>query len=197
MQTLNEVENPFEWYYEMYPKEKDMVESLHHRIHGNYLFDLMTWYYRAEKHLILANQFVFRNRNLTVAPDLAVIKDVDLTDNERRYIVSWKVDPPRRPAPAFTLEISSAENYEKAIDADKLPDKYARLGVKEYFAYDPLGVWDENVRLKGWRNVAGQMQPLPMVNGRIWSTELSCWLLEDEAFLRLEDVNGKRLLTEA
>jgi Putative restriction endonuclease len=192
MQTLNEVENPLKWYYELYPEEKDMAEALQHRILGNYLYELLIWYYRAEKHLILANQVVYRDRKLMVSPDVTVIKNVGLTKKQRIKFTSWKVDPPSRPAPSIAIEISS-----KDIEPDKLPEKYAELGVKEYFAYDPLGVWQQEVKLMGWRNQNGTMQPLDLENGRLWSDELNCWLVEDEEFLRLLDIDGNRLLTKA
>jgi Uma2 family endonuclease len=194
MQTLYEVEDSLKWYYELYPEELDMSESLQHRDINDYLRQVLLWYYRFEKHLILANQLIFQP-GIHTSPDIAVIKNVTLPKN--RKIVSWKVNPPSRPAPSVTLEISSESNWDKDIEADKLPKQYAELGVKEYFAYDPEGFWGEAGRLKGWRNENGVLHPLVVQNERVWSNELNCWVACNDDWLWFEDRSGKRLLTEA
>lgn len=197
MQTLNELENPIKWYYELYPEEETMSEADRHFSLVHYLYELLKWYYRAEKHLILGNIVVYRDRKLMTSPDITVVKNVELTEAERDKLSGWKVNPPERPAPAVTLEISSESNYPKDIQAHRLPRDYARLGVKEYFAYDPLGVWGEAVRLKGWRNEEGIMQPLEYVEGMLWSEELECMLIPAGRYLWLSNREGKMLMTEA
>lgn len=197
MQTITELETPIKWYYELYPEEEEMSEAYQHRSLSHYLYQLLTWYYRAENHLILANLVVYRNRKQMTSPDVAVVKDVNLDEEALRKLAGWKVNPPIQPAPTVVFEISSEGNWDKDITLDKLPDRYAKLGVQEYFAFDPLGVWGEAVTLKGWRNQNGQPTSISLENGRMWSSELNCWLVPDNEFLWLDDINGNRLLTES
>jgi Uma2 family endonuclease len=197
MQVIDEVDSPIKAYYERFPEEKDMAEAYQHRDLADYLRQVLMWYYRAEKYLILSNQVVMKDKNLTTSPDIAVIKDVDLTPAQIRRISGWKINPPKRPAPAVTIEISSESNYPKDIDLDKLPRDYAELGVKEYFAFDPFGYWGLEVQLRGWRNQNGRIEELPLEDGRIWSEELNCWIVSEDEFLWLEDKNRNRLLTRA
>jgi Uma2 family endonuclease len=201
MQTLNpspplnafETEDSLAWYYELYPEEYDMAETLLHRDLGDYLRQVLKWYFYAQSCLILANQLVFR-KGLYTSPDIAVIKDVNLP--KHRKVTSWKVTS-RRKAPNVTLEISSSGNWDKDILLDKLVKSYAELGVGEYFAFDPEGFWGEEERLKGWRNDGGAMRPLPLEGNKIWSNELNCWLVAGHEWLWLEDGAGKVLLTGA
>jgi Uma2 family endonuclease len=198
MKTLDDLETSLEWYFEMHPEERDMGESFRHMRIGDYLRQVLLWYFRAEKHVILKNQIVFTDRTHTTSPDIAVIKNVNLSEAEVDDLVSWRIDPPRRPAPSVVIEISSSGNWDKDIELDKLPERYAEFGVKEYFAYDPKGYWeDEEVSLKGWRNENGQMEALELEDGRIWSVELNCYVVDNDGGLIFEDANGNRLLTEA
>jgi Uma2 family endonuclease len=197
MKTLENLETSLKWYFEMHPEEEDMAETYKHMDLGDYLRQVLSWYYRFEKHLILKNQLVFSDDSLYTSPDIAVVKDVNLTKTQIEKLKSWKINPPSRPAPALAIEISSDSNWDKDIELDKLPKKYADLGVKEYFAYDPEGYWNEEVRLKGWHNVNGQMQPLKLKDGKIWSQELNCYVAADASWLWFEDKKGKTLLTKA
>jgi Uma2 family endonuclease len=198
MKTLNELDTSLKWYFDMHPEEKDMGETYKHMKIGDYLRQVLLWYFRAEKHLILKNQVVFTTIHRTTSPDIAVVKNVNLSEEEKDNIVSWRIEPPHRPAPSLVIEISSSGNWDKDIELDKLPARYAEFGVKEYFAFDPKGYWeDEEVGLKGWRNENGQMQPLDLVDNKIWSDELNCWVVDADGKLCFEDAAGNLLLTES
>jgi Uma2 family endonuclease len=197
MQTLTELDNSLKWYFELHPEELDMAEAYDHMDLGDYLRQVLLWYYHFEKYLILKNQLVFIDKTVYTSPDIAVVK-VALSREERKKLRSWRVNPPDRPAPAVAFEISSESNYPKDIDADKLRKDYADIGVKEYFAYDPDNYWGENVRLKGWRNNKGQMQALPLVDGRkIWSNELNCYVAASNDWMWFETREGELLPTRA
>ncbi len=129
-----------------------------------------------------------------VAPDIAVIKGVAL-----RPLTSWRIGT-TGPAPHVVFEILSAETWKK--DLEEKPDLYARLGVQEYFAYDPtpspLAATQE--RLFGWRRDprSGRMLALlPNEDGSLWSRELDSFLVPDKQMLRLSDRNRQLRLTEA
>jgi hypothetical protein len=70
--------------------------------------------------------------------------------------------------------------------------------VLEYFAYDPLGVWEGfEVKLRGWRTVDGQAVEIePNEQGWLWSNELSCWLVADNQYLRLCNSEGMQIMSE-
>jgi len=130
-----------------------------------------------------------------VAPDIAVIKGVAL-----RPLTSWRVQP-TGPAPHVVFEILSAETWKK--DLEEKPALYARLGVQEYFAYDPTPsplAPATRERLLGWQRdpLSGRMLALlPNDDGSLWSQELDSLLVPDEQMLRLSDRNGQLRLTEA
>src|SRR5436309_1617773 len=82
----------------------------------------------------------------SLAPDIAVIKGVPV-----RPVNSWRVGR-TGPAPEVVFEILSAETWKK--DVEEKPVAYARMGIQEYFAYDPnfppLAAATTG-RLFGWR----------------------------------------------
>jgi hypothetical protein len=130
-----------------------------------------------------------------LAPDLAVIKGVTFQESR-----SWRVGK-TGPAPQVVLEIMSTETWKK--DLFEKPMKYARMGVQEYFAYDPhlppLARATAR-RLFGWRldketQVMRELSLEP--GGRLWSIELGSFLIPDGKYLRLYDGHGQLRLTEA
>ncbi|HZT99592.1 MAG TPA: Uma2 family endonuclease [Ktedonobacteraceae bacterium] len=132
----------------------------------------------------------------SVAPDIAVIKAVAL----RPELTTWRVQT-TGPAPYVVLEILSAETWKK--DLEEKPDIYARLGVHEYFAYDPTPsplAPATRGRLFGWQRdpLWGRMTALlPNADGSFWSEELDSFLVPDKQLLRLADRQRQRRLTQA
>jgi len=80
---------------------------------------------------------------------------------------------------------------------------YARMGVKEYYAYDPNEPplrRGRGRRLFGWhleRDRREMRELLPSQDGRLWSPYLASWLVPDREYLRLYDSQGQRRLTRA
>jgi Uma2 family endonuclease len=195
--TIQKALDPIELYYQEFPEERDMTEGYLHRDLTEYLRGLLRWYYRSQPYLITANLVIYDAKNKT-APDLAVIKGVQLSEAEQRALLGWEVNPPVHPAPAFVLEVSSKENWNKDTDADKNRARYQRMGVSEYFACDPLGYWGESIRLKGWRyQKENAVEIEPDAQGWFWSQELGLWLAMEGAELRFYDENRQLLLTRA
>jgi Uma2 family endonuclease len=87
------------------------------------------------------------------SPDVFVIFGVS-----KRPRRSYKVWQERGKIPSFVLEITSLTT--KKQDETTKPELYARLGVEEYFQYDPTGDY-LNPQLKGRRLVNGQYEPIP------------------------------------
>jgi Uma2 family endonuclease len=179
-------------------EEESMPESIVHADLIWYLVALLRWLFQGELCAICEN-FAFlpplERPGPPVAPDIAVIKGVSL-----RPLTSWRVET-TGPAPHVVLEILSADTWKK--DLEEKPDTYARLGVHEYFAYDPTPsplAPATRERLFGWRRdpLSGRMTPLrPNEDGFLWSEELASYLVPDEQLLRLADRNRQRRLTEA
>ena len=81
-----------------------------------------------------------RVRAESIAPDVLVAFGVG--ERERDSYVVWQEGK----APDFVLEIASKSTWRQ--DVEEKPERYASLGVKEYFLYDPAGGWLEP-RLQG------------------------------------------------
>jgi hypothetical protein len=98
------------------------------------------------------------------------------------------------------FEIASEETWTR--DLLEKPDRYARMGVQEYFAYDPNEPpmrRSEPFRLFGWRldTDTGLMQRMePGPDGRLWSRHLDSLLVPDGSYLRLYDREGNLRLTQ-
>ena len=82
------------------------------------------------------------NPRVSVAPDVFVV--IGAEDRERRSYKLW--EEPK--APDFVMEVASESTWKD--DLEKKGDVYARLGVREYWQYDPR--WEYlPFRLGGWR----------------------------------------------
>jgi len=69
------------------------------------------------------------------------------------------------------------------------------MKVQEYIQYDPTGDYLKP-RLQGIRRAGDSYEPIPMVNGRLYSEVLRLWLEPDGKRLRMIDpVTQKRILT--
>jgi hypothetical protein len=99
------------------------------------------------------------------------------------------------------VEIASEETWKN--DRKKKPALYGRMGVLEYFLYDPNtpACWPQpKRRLLGWRwnPVSQKMRRLASDRkGRIWSEQLDSWLVPDGGYLRLHDRHHHLRLTQA
>ena len=187
------------YYYDSHPTEEDLMgETAVHAALVRYVMDVLSWLFHDQSCALYENLNFYQTPNpheYPVAPDIAVIKGVEYIDD----IPSWRVGK-TGPAPHVVFEVASEETWKKDL-ADKRVI-YARMGVQEYFAYDPhphpvyRGVMGR--RLLGWQLVDGIMQELPPgPDGRLWSGHLDSFLLPDGKLLRLTDQQGSLRLTEA
>ncbi len=127
------------------------------------------------------------NPRRSVAPDVFVAKGA--AKHRRRIYKMWE-EPPI----TVVFEVTSPSTRRE--DLVKKRDLYARLGVREYFLYDPLA---EYLRpsLQGFRLDDGVYQPIePDAEGALVSEELGLRLLLVDGLLRLTDlVTGATLLS--
>ena len=134
------------------------------------------------------------NPRASAAPDAFVVFGA-----ERRQRMTYKLwEEPK--APDFALEVASANTWRE----DEGPKRglYERLGVREYWQYDPTGE-HLGVRLKGWRLVDGAYEAQPVVASLdgtrfLRSETLGLELrVKGEEMYFLDPATGERLLSHA
>ena len=132
------------------------------------------------------------NPRVSVAPDVFVVFGV-----EDRMRMSYKVWEEGK-GPDFVLEVASPSTWRE--DVGRKRDIYARLGVGEYWLYDPMGEHLSPV-LQGYRLVGGGYERQPLLeslDGRLGlhSEGLGLELWEKGREMRFRDpVTGLDLLS--
>ncbi len=196
---IEQTRDEIEYYYDRHPTEEDLMgESRLHAELVHYLMEVLKWLFRDQLCAIYENFNFYQTRNKyekPLAPDIAIIKGVARWPER-----SWRVGV-HGPAPHVVFEIASEETWKR--DLEEKPHLYARMGVQEYFAYDPNQppVWrNEPYRLCGWLldKESGLMQKItPGPGGRLWSQQLDSLLVPDGPELRLYDRSWHVRPTEA
>ena len=139
---------------------------------------------------ISGNIFVYYqpgNPALSVSPDILVSLGVERRD--RRTYRTWEEGK----APDFVLEVLSPSTAWKDLTTER--DVYAKLGVREYFLFDPAG---DRMRppLQGYRLDWGRYEPLPALDPlavRSGVLGLDLWV-DDLRHLRMRDaMTGENL----
>jgi Uma2 family endonuclease len=170
-----------------------MGETEWHVIWTFRLYELLTRRYRNERVYVASDMFVYYEEGVPwrkFAADAMVIKDCDT--RRRRIFKIWEEG--RVPNAVFEL----VSRGTKRDDLEFKPGLYERLGIGEYFLYDPLG---EEIRpqLQGYRLSAVGYEPIrPDSAGRLHSHELGLWLrVEDGDLVFYDSGTGEKLLTDA
>ncbi|HLH61461.1 MAG TPA: Uma2 family endonuclease [Ktedonobacteraceae bacterium] len=194
-----QIEDEVEYYYDSHPTEEDVMgETADHALLVNYLMAVLTWLFHGQLCAIYENLNFYQTPNKNerpIAPDIAVIQGAAF-----RRVKSWRIGV-YGPAPQVVFEIGSEETW--ANDLEEKVWKYARMGVEEYYAYDPNDPMlslsrRKGQRLFGWQRDAatGLMHPLSLdAHGQLWSPRLDSSLVADEQYLRLYDSRGDVRLT--
>ncbi len=94
------------------------------------------------------------NPKVSVAPDVFVV--FGAADYPRLNYKLW--EEPK--APDFALEVASPSTWRDDLGWKR--ELYARLGVKEYWQYDPVGGLLP-AKLLGWRPAGGAYEPQPVI----------------------------------
>lgn len=114
--------------------------------------EVLRQYLRGRRATVLGNQFLYYAESfpkLRVAPDVMVIFDVEPGGRDNYKI--WE----EKQVPAVIFEITS-----KGTKTEDLTEKkvlYERLGVQEYWLFDPKGEWIKS-QLRGYRLEEGYRQ---------------------------------------
>lgn len=176
-----------------YPESdgKPMGETDEHRQRMIEHLQVLEDYYRGQRVYVSGDLLVYYeqgNPRRFVVPDAFVVKG--LTPKARRVYKIWVEGK----APDVVLETTSKRTKRK--DTVEKPELYARLGIKEYFLFDPTQDYLDPP-LQGYRLAGGGYVRLePDSAGGLQSPELGLRLLPVEnrlQFFRLD--TGELLLT--
>ena len=194
----------------LYPEEyiikedlKEMGDINIHQLVIDYIKNVLKQLYKINGWTVLTNINIthpaIRNSRNYIVPDIALIKAV-LSKENFDLLRRWNG---LRQPPSVVVEISSSSTWRHDVenDDDDKPAIYGRIGVTEYFVYDPNTppVWKDSkgVRLRGWRFEDQQPKEIePDALGRLWSEELQSYFVPAGTELHLTDINGNRRLTE-
>lgn len=169
-------------------------------IHAQVLEDLRFALVRRYAHVpdvyVWGNLFLYYREGdpkSCVCPDVFLIRGVGKrTDNRRRTYKLWEEGGR---VPSLVIEVTSESTRDEDVEKKK---RYERLGVEEYFLFDPLGEY-LRPRLQGLRLEGGRYQPLVQrVDGALESRTTGLVLKPEGKQLRLVDKEtGETLLTAA
>ena len=144
-----------------YPIEDDtpLAESEHQLIPLVYAYNALTAWFAADPATwVGSDMFLYYEEgrpHRVVAPDLFIVSGTQKT--ERRDIFQTWVEGR---VPDFILELTSPSTY--ANDRDTKFALYQRLGVREYWLYDPTPEQFLHPFLQGNRLVDGHYQTIPV-----------------------------------
>ncbi len=151
---------------------------------------------RRERVYVACDTFVYYREGdagARVAPDVFVVRGVS-GENRKSYRV-WREGP----VPQWVLEVASEATVRRDLAAKK--KLYRRLGVREYWQFDPTGETLgrlRGARLEGWALRGGRYEPLETTaEGAAWSAELGLGLEVQGELLRFRDpATGLRIPTQ-
>ncbi|TVS20960.1 MAG: Uma2 family endonuclease [Planctomycetaceae bacterium] len=177
----------------VYPESdgKPMGETDYHRKEIIRQIELLEDYYRGQKVYVSGDLLVYYvegDPRKYVVPDAFVVKGI--VPQDRRTYKIWVEGK----APDMVIETTSRRTRRK--DRQIKPELYARLGVKEYFLFDPLGEYLDPP-LQGFRMDGGAYQRIELAkDGGLDSHELQLRLRLGDGHLDFVHRNtGERLLT--
>jgi Uma2 family endonuclease len=135
------------------------------------------------------NQFLYYvqgDPRQVICPDVTVTRGIPKKPPRRTYQL-WVEGKP----PCLVVEVTSAST--RGEDLGKKKSCYERMGVEDYFLYDPFGEY-LNPSLQGFRLVDGRYRKIrPDLDGSLptWAIGLKLKVVEER--LRLVDAEGNLL----
>jgi len=190
---INYIERYYDSHQSELEEEEELGQSRSHFQAIQYLLLILQWLFesKGQKVGIVSEIGFYQTANKLEKPrqpDLAVVDGLEVVPKRKKdYSPSYYVGADG-PPPRLIFEIASQNTWQ--ADLEEKPGVYARMGVKEYFVFDPqpgLGVWTNQWRAKerliGWR-LQGDGSYAELAKdeqGRMWSEELESWLVLDPA----------------
>jgi Uma2 family endonuclease len=142
-----------------YPESdgRPMAESDLHREEMTYLIHALGDLLRDDSQAYVAgNLFIYYEKGRprsVVAPDVFLVRGV--AKRLRKVYKLWE----ERVPPCLVIEVTSESTRDEDLELKR--DLYERLGVEEYFLYDPTADYLKT-RLQGLRLTEGRYQPVPL-----------------------------------
>jgi Uma2 family endonuclease len=175
-----------------YPESdgKPMAESDVHREVMMHVIEVLQDHFLADSEVYVTGNLLLYyeqgNRSASLAPDVFVVRGVP--KGRRKTYLLWREGK----TPCFVLEATSDSTRREDLVTKK--KRYARLGVEEYFLFDPLGDY-LRPRFQGLRLVRGEYQPIrPGADGSLVSRTIGIAFLPQGTSLRMADVETGRPL---
>jgi Uma2 family endonuclease len=173
---------------------KPLGETPLHVLNLFYLRDpLDTWFADDPNTFVAANMFVYYvegDPHKHVSPDVFVVRGVPKLPAPPRR--SYKVWQEGGKVPDVAIELTSASTRKEDV-TDKMALYERKLGVREYFLFDPYAEYLDPP-LQGYRLRKGKYERIHPVEGRLPSEVLGLHLEVVGELLRLYDPKGKKLL---
>ncbi len=165
--------------------EEPMGETPIHRKQMADLLEMLDDHYADNPNVYISGNmmmyYVEGNPKKSISPDVFVTLDIPKLP-ERRVYLTWVEGK----GPDFVVEMHSRGTWR--TDVGWKLDLYRDvLKVREYFLFDPLEERPGANSLLGFRLVDGAYEPIPEVNGRLFSEVLGLYLEADGERLRLFD----------
>nr|WP_309691695.1 Uma2 family endonuclease [Armatimonas sp.] len=140
---------------------------------------------------VSGNNFVYFEEGsprARVSPDVYVVFGAAM--RQRNSYKCWEEDGR---LPSVVIEITSRKTKNEDIVTKYA--LYQRLGIHEYFLFDPTGTHLKDQRLRGYRlDEAGKYQPIAHTEERLFSEELYLELFGEGTRLRFYDPTNFTLL---
>jgi hypothetical protein len=183
------------------PDPPPMPDAMHQEPHFTDLMSTLRRHLRGQPNwdstLISGDSHFYYDRdnlNNRYEPDCHVAFNVDVAAIwPRNGYMTWVAGKP----PDFALEIASESTGQR--DTGIKRQDYARIGIREYWRFDPTGGDLHDAPLAGDRLSDGRYEPIPThtePDGSIWgySAVLDLWLCWDSGWLLLWDPKTRRFL---
>lgn len=147
-------------------------------------FEVLTRYLQGQPIMVMANQFLYYAEGfprLRVAPDVMVILGVEPYERDNYKI--WEEGQ----VPAVIFEMTSAGIRKQDQEEKKI--LYERLGVQEYWLFDPKGEWIKD-QILGYRLVGETYERIPDSCSEVLKLRLT---VEDARLRFYQQDTGERL----
>jgi Uma2 family endonuclease len=178
-----------------YPESdgKPMAETDVHRDWMFRIIELLKLFFSGQWVYVSGNLLIYYvegDPKKSLAPDVFIVKECHA--RPRRTFKIWEEGK----VPGFILEVTSKKTRRQDMGPKK--ETYARLGVLEYFLYDPLAEWLKPA-LQGYRLVNGDYILLKTGrDGGLVSEQLGItFRLENGDLALFDTATGKRLKSSA
>ena len=182
------------------PPANEIVDGVHYPSSDGVEMGEGDWHFTALTTLFGMLRQHYRRKQAYVAGDMMLYYDEGNPSAVRAsdVMVILGVSSQRRPSwltwvegkvPDVAFEVASKSTRGEDLGPKKAV--YERIGISEYFWFDPIGdpADPERPRLRGWRLVENRYVPIePDDHGSMASEQLNLWLYLDSDLLRLLDL---------